>query len=80
MIPGAWQAYVYSTAESKTLEKITLKWKAGKIKGTVVDVDYPYEFSVPVEAGEDSFSFTVESVKKDGQFVKTNEMVIGVGR
>jgi hypothetical protein len=80
MIPGAWQAFVYSTAESKTLERITLKWEAGKNKGTVVDTDYPYEFSIPVEAGEDSFRFTVESVKKDGQVVKTKERIIEVGR
>jgi hypothetical protein len=80
MLPGAWQAYVYSTAESKTLEKITLKWIAGKKKGTLIDTDYPYEFSVPVKAGEESFRFTVESIKKDGQVVKTKETTIGVGR
>jgi len=78
MQPGAWQAYVYSTAESKTLEKITLSWESENYKGTVVDTDYPYEFSVPVKAGESTFTFSVEAVKKNGQLVKTEEKSIGV--
>ena len=78
MQPGAWQAYVYSTAESKTLEKITLTWETENNKGTVVDTDYPYEFSVPVKAGESTFTFSVEAVKKDGEVITTKQNVIGV--
>ena len=78
MQPGAWQAYVYSTAESKTLKKITLTWETENTKGTVVDTDYPYEFSVPVKAGNPTFTFSVEAVKKNGEVVKTDQNVIGV--
>lgn len=78
LIPGAWQAYIYSTAESKTLEKITLSWKTDNDKGTVVDTDYPYEFSVPVAAGESKFSFTVKKTKKNGEIIRTKEATIEV--
>jgi hypothetical protein len=78
LMPGAWQAYVYSTAESKTLEKIILSWKTDNDKGKVVDIDYPYEFSVPVAAGVNKFVFTVEIVKKNGEIIKTKEATIGV--
>ncbi len=78
IIPGDWQAYIYSTAESKTLKKITLKWKTKNDAGTVVDTDYPYEFSVPVAAGTDQFSFTVHSVNVNGKTVRTPELSIGL--
>jgi len=80
MLPGDWQAYIYSTAESKTLKTITLKWKTENDAGTVVDTDYPYEFSVPVAAGTDSFSFTVTSVNVNGKTVKTPELSIGIAQ
>lgn len=76
--PGSWQAYVYSTAESKTLEKITLSWETENNNGTMVDTDYPYEFSVPVNAGESKFSFTLNVVKKNGEKFSTRTSVIGV--
>ncbi len=76
--PGPWQAYVYSTAESKTLKKITLTWETEKRKGKLVDMDYPYEFSVPLNAGENTFTFSVEAVKKDGRRVRTEKGLIGV--
>ena len=78
MLPGDWQAYIYSTAESKTLKKITLKWKTENDAGTVVDTDYPYEFSVPVAAGTDQFSFSVESENVNGKTVRTTELSIGL--
>ena len=78
MLPGDWQAYIYSTAESKTLKTITLKWETENDAGTVVDTDYPYEFSVPVTAETDQFSFTVASVNLDGKTVETPELSIGI--
>lgn len=74
---GAWQAYIYSTAESKTLDKITLTWETENNKGTVVDTDYPYEFSIPVKAGDSTFKFSVEAVKKNGEVINTEQKVIG---
>jgi hypothetical protein len=47
-------------------------------KGTVVDTDYHNEFSVPVKAGESTFTFSVEAVKKDGEVITTKQNVIGV--
>ena len=78
--PGPWNAYVYSTAESKTLEKIILNWETQTDKGIVVDTDYPYEFSVPLKAVDSTFSFTVEVVKKDAVHFKTSKNMIGVAQ
>ncbi len=80
MKPGDWQAFVYSTAESKTLKKITLNWETEKDKGVVVDIDYPYEFSVPVPATENIFRFNVEMEKVNGEIIKTNLATIGVAK
>jgi hypothetical protein len=78
MLPGPWQAFVYSTAESKTLKKITLHWETATRKGILVDTDYPYEFSVTVPANDDTFKFKVEAVKVNGEIIKTEETTIGV--
>jgi hypothetical protein len=76
--PGPWDAYVWSTAESRTLSEITLTWKAGERKGSLTDRDYPYEFSVPVLVGETKFRFTTSGIRSDGTTFETGEGVIGV--
>ena len=78
MKPGPWQAFVYSTAESKTLKKITLHWETTTMKGILVDTDYPYEFSVTVAANDDTFKFKVEAVKVNGEIINIEETTIGV--
>lgn len=78
--PGVWDAYIYSTAESKTLENITLIWETENHKGTLVDTDYPYEFSVPVVGGEDTFKFTIKMVKTNGKIIETKLTTIGAAR
>jgi hypothetical protein len=78
MLPGPWQAFVYSTAESKTLKKITLYWETENEHGTLVDTDYPYEFSVPVKEGERRFKFSVKALRKDGRIIESEQRTIGV--
>jgi hypothetical protein len=76
--PGPWDAYVWSTAGSGSLREISLSWKAGGKKGMLTDQDYPYEFSVPVAAGETEFRFATRGVRSDGSTFETGESVIGV--
>jgi hypothetical protein len=77
--PGPWQAYIWSTADSGKLKEISLAWTAGDKTGTIKDVDYPYEFSVPVAAGQTAFKFKVSGVKADGSAFEIAEKTIGVG-
>jgi hypothetical protein len=76
--PGSWDAYVWTNAESQELREITLSWKAGDQSGTLTDKDYPYEFSVPVPAGETAFRFTVRGIDSDGTEHAIEEQTIGV--
>ncbi len=59
-------------------EKISLHWETENEQGTVVDTDYPYEFSIPVKEGERTFSFSVEALRKDGRIIETKQSTIGV--
>jgi len=78
--PGPWQAYVWSTAESRSLREISLTWTIGTKTGTLKDLEYPYEFSVPVPAGETAFRFQTSGIKADGTPFMTDETTIGIGQ
>lgn len=78
MEPGLWDAFVWSTAASGSLKEITLDWQAGNQTGTIKDVDYPYEFSVPVPNGETRFTFKTSGIKTDGTTFQTEPKSIGV--
>jgi hypothetical protein len=78
--PGSWQAYVWSTAESRSLKEIKLRWQVGKQTGEITDTEYPYEFSVPVPAGETAFRFKTSGTTADGTPFTTAETTIGVGK
>jgi hypothetical protein len=76
--PGTWNAYVWSNAGSGSLKEINLNWTIGSQTGTIKDIDYPYEFSVPVKNGEKSFKFFINGIKADNTTYKSEEMTIGV--
>lgn len=78
--PGPWQAYVWATAESHSLKEISLLWTIGTKTGTLKDLEYPYEFSVSVPAGETAFRFHTRGIKADGAKFSTAETTIGVGQ
>ena len=76
--PGSWDAYVWSNANSGSLKEINLTWTVGNKTETIKDIDYPYEFSVPIMNGKTAFSFTMSGVRSDGSTFATDEMTIGV--
>ncbi len=78
MEPGAWDAFVWSNAGSGSLKEITLEWQVGDKSGTIRDTDYPYEFSVPVPAGETRFTFKTSGIKTDGASFQSKPASIGV--
>ena len=76
--PGPWQAYVWSTADSGSLQEINLTYTIGGKTGVIKDTDYPYEFSVPVPAGRTPFRFRIQGINREGNSFHTQESVIGV--
>jgi hypothetical protein len=76
--PGIWNAYVWSNAGSGSLKDINLNWTICNQTGIIKDIDYPYEFSVPVKNGEKSFKFSISGIKADNTTYKSEEMTIGV--
>ena len=78
--PGAWDAYVWSTAPSGGIREISLTLQFGGKTETLRDTEYPYEFSVPVPSGQTAFRFHVSGVKADGSLFKSEEKTLGVGR
>jgi len=73
MEPGPWEAYIWCTAKAGNLHEISLNWSVGNQTGTLKDVDYPYEFSVPVPAGHTKFRFSLSAIKADGTTFSTTE-------
>lgn len=80
ILPETWQAYIYSTAESKTLKKITLNWKTSKNNGVIIDTTYPYEFSIPLTSKENKFSFTTTIEKTNAEVLKTPNSTIEISQ
>ncbi|MEO9477247.1 MAG: hypothetical protein ABJG41_17000 [Cyclobacteriaceae bacterium] len=71
--PEEWNAFVYATSESKTLDKIVLKWETDEAEGEMIDLDYPYEFSLPLRSEQKWVWFSVDQYRKDGEVIKTQK-------
>ncbi len=76
--PGTWSAYVWSNADYDSLKEINLTWIAGNQSGTITDLNYPYEFSVPVTNGEKSIKLNISGTRSDNSVFKSEELIIGV--
>lgn len=76
--PGPWQAYIWSTAASGALKECRLIWHAGETSGELLDTDYPYEFSIPVQAGNPTLRFRMTGIRADGTAFRSEESALGV--
>jgi hypothetical protein len=77
--PGPWDAYVWLTAQPKDVTQATLTWQAGARQGTQTAKQYPFEFSVPVAAGQPDFRFSVAGTRPDGSSFAIAEKTVGIG-
>jgi hypothetical protein len=59
-------AYIYLEADSTVYKSVTLKWKVGEKSGSIEDGKYPFEWTLPLEARDESVEFSVSAVKLDG--------------
>jgi hypothetical protein len=78
VMPGNWDAYVWLDAEPADAEEATLSYSTGGAESRQREqlTDYPFEWSVPVDASE-SFTFEIRGVDGDGnEFRTTSETTI----
>lgn len=71
------RAFVYLRDDDRTIASATLRYRIGD--GTwqeAKDGDFPYEFSVPVPAGQ-SFAFRLSGMRPDGTSGQGDEVVLG---
>ncbi|WP_304066990.1 hypothetical protein [Pedobacter glucosidilyticus] len=78
ILPGSWSAYIWSNANSKSLNEISVSWTCGDKTGVLKDLEYPYEFSIEVPDKEKQFRFSVSGIDVNGSAFQTKEAVIGV--
>ena len=69
--PELTSAYVYTKATYETLKGATLHYRTGDQWKTMSDTNYPYEFTVPLEARDAKFEFFLEAVTTNGATVKS---------
>jgi hypothetical protein len=59
-------SYVWLEAIEKELKEARLHYRSGGQWKEIVDAQYPFEFSLPLEDSAASFEYWVEGVKPDG--------------
>ncbi len=65
--PGAWLAYVWSTASPQQTRSATLRYQLSGQEHTLSKNEYPFEFLVPVSAGQQAFRFELDLNQPDGK-------------
>ena len=68
---GLTTAYVYLQETDETLKQAALKYSIGGPWETQTDQEYPFEFTVPLDADVDSFSFYIEGLTPNGAVQKS---------
>ncbi len=64
---AAQTAFVHLVDGAETFQQVDLVYDMGKGSQTITDNSFPWEFTVPLAADTDQFSFTLSSVMKDGK-------------
>lgn len=64
--PGMRSAYVFLENSKRDYTQVTLRWRAGKESGVLVDQAFPWEFSVPLSDQAKDFRWTLEGTRPDG--------------
>ena len=77
--PGQWDAYIWCTASSQQVTRVRLRYQTDDGWHQLDDLEYPFEFSIPVKAGQSVFRFTVEGTTPEGKQFSTTESAIAPG-
>lgn len=71
---GLTTAYVYLQETDETLKQAKLNYSVGDRWQSQTDDEYPFEFTVPLDAEVDSFDFYIEGLKLNGA-VQRSEII-----
>ena len=71
MVSGLTTAYVYLQETDKTLKQATLNYSIDGRWETQTDDEYPFEFTVPLDADVHDFNCYIEGLKLDGTVEKS---------
>ena len=64
--------YAYLTAEAKTMKCVRLRIQLSKRVETLTDDSFPFEFSLPLQAGENAVKLSLEVVSAGGESMQSD--------
>jgi len=73
-------AYVYLQETDETLKQVTLNYSTGGRWDDQIDDEYPFEFTIPLDAHVNNFKCYIEKLKLDGTVEKSELMKLEASR
>ena len=74
--PAVATAYVYLKDSRSEFKTANLIYDLGKGPVTISDTTFPWEFTVPLKANTDRFSFKISGTTPDGELVASKQYVL----
>jgi hypothetical protein len=74
--PAERSAYVYLQADDTAFKSVKLSYTTSAGDMTVVDADYPFEFTVPLEGSATDFRFKLEGLGTDDRVSSSDTVVL----
>jgi hypothetical protein len=71
-------AYVWLEADVTQLEEAVLHYSTGAQWAMMADDEYPFEFTVPLDANVDDFNYYIEGLKPDETVEKSEVMKLQI--
>ncbi|MFK7910041.1 MAG: hypothetical protein AB8F34_05495 [Akkermansiaceae bacterium] len=62
------KVFIYLTDDATTFNEVRLTYDMGQGKVTKIDKNFPWEFTLPLDASVNRLSFSLSGLKKEGQF------------
>jgi len=66
--------YAYLTADAKTLKSARLRIQLPERVETLTDDSFPFEFSLPLQAGENGVKLSLEAVSAEGESMQSDRV------
>jgi hypothetical protein len=78
--PGPWNAFIWCDALPDEAASVTLETNIGGAWKPRTDVDYPFEFSLPMDSPKDLLNFRVRWKNPAGKEFSSQEAKLGAAR
>lgn len=74
--PSLTSAYIWLAADPSQVSQATLHCQRGKVVTTMMDADYPFEFSVPLTEKELGLECWVEATTVEGKVIRSEPILL----